>query len=233
MKNAAELTVEAGRPDTLTRGVLRAMKSHGVTRISINPQTMNDGTLRLIGRAHTAEEFLNGWRLARDEGFTNINADLIMGLPNETEAHAARTMDAMQKLNPESLTVHTLAIKRASRLKEELHQHELPDANETEKMLDVARSRCEEMGMKPYYMYRQKNSSGNFENVGYCKEGFECVYNAQITEEKQTIIALGAGGVTKIYYRESDRIERVFNVKEPGEYIRRIDEITERKKNIC
>jgi len=227
---AREFTVEAGRPDTLSREKLRAMKTCGVTRISVNPQTADDGTLNLIGRGHTASDVAESFELARAEGFTNINADLIMGLPGETERHARVTMEFVRRLAPEGVTVHTLAIKRASRFKEEFYSHGLPDRDETERMLGVARERCGEMGLAPYYMYRQKNSTGNFENVGYCADGHECVYNVQIIAEKQTIVALGAGGVTKVYYRPENRIERVFNVKDPGIYISRIDEMIERKK---
>ena len=225
-----EFTVEAGRPDTITREKLREMKNNNVTRISINPQTMNDSTLINIGRGHSAKDIINCFGLARGEGFTNINADLIMGLPGESAEHAMITMRAIEELVPEGVTVHTLAVKRASRLKEELAVHDFKSGAEIEKMLAVARESCEKAGMRPYYMYRQKNSPGNLENTGYARRGSECVYNAAIIEEKRTIMSLGAGAVTKIVYNSENRIERLFNVKEPGEYIKKIDEMIERKR---
>ena len=230
--NAYEYTVEAGRPDTITREKLRAMKIRGVTRVSINPQTMNDGTLALIGRGHSSKEYTDCVASARDRGFTNINSDIIMGLPGETAEHAIRTAEALGETDPEGIAVHTLAVKRASRLRGELSEHRLPDNAETGKMLAIAREHCEKMGMRPYYMYRQKNMSGNFENVGYSKKGYECIYNIRMTEERQTVVALGAGGATKIFYEPENRIERIVNVKDPGEYIKRIDETAERKRSL-
>lgn len=225
-----EYTVEAGRPDTITREKLRLMKAYGVNRISINPQTMNDKTLRAVGRRHTVEDIRRVYREAREEGHENINMDLILGLPGENAADVRNTMEEIAELAPDNVTVHTLAVKRASRLKEELNQHDMTTAETLEEMLNIAAEYAEKMGMEPYYMYRQKNMVGNFENVGYCHPGKEGVYNVQIMEEKQTILAAGAGASTKTVDPETDRIERVFNVKSIEDYIGRIDEMIERKR---
>lgn len=225
-----EYTVEAGRPDTITREKLRLMKQYGVNRISINPQTMNEETLRRVGRKHSVEDIRRVFREAREEGHGNINMDLILGLPGETPADVAHTLREMEALAPDNLTVHTLAVKRASRLREELEQYDMTAAEELEEMLALAAESAERMGMEPYYMYRQKNMVGNFENVGYCRPGMEGVYNVQIMEEKQTILAAGAGASTKTVDPSTDRIERVFNVKSVDDYIGRIDEMIERKR---
>lgn len=225
-----EYTVEAGRPDTITREKLRLMKAYGVNRISINPQTMNEETLRRVGRMHGVEDVRRVFREAREEGHRNINMDLILGLPGETPADLAQTMREIEALRPDNLTVHTLAVKRASRLREELEQHTLAMAETIEEMLGLAAASAARMGMEPYYMYRQKNMVGNFENVGYCLPGMEGVYNVQIMEEKQTILAAGAGASTKTVDPATDRIERIFNVKSVEDYIGRIGEMIERKQ---
>ncbi len=225
-----EYTVEAGRPDTITREKLRLMKQYRVNRISINPQTMNDKTLMAVGRKHTVEDIRRVFYEAREEGHENINMDLILGLPGENAADVRNTMEEIMKLEPDNVTVHTLAVKRASRLREELDQHDMTTAQTLEEMLDIAAEYAEKMAMEPYYMYRQKNMVGNFENVGYCHPGKEGVYNVQIMEEKQTILAAGAGASTKTVDPETDRIERVFNVKSIEDYIGRIDEMIERKR---
>ena len=225
-----EYTVEAGRPDTITREKLRLLKEYGVNRISINPQTMNDKTLRAVGRKHTVEDIRRVFREAREEGHQNINMDLILGLPGEDAADVRNTMEEIMKLAPDNVTVHTLAVKRASRLREELAQHDMTTAEALEEMLDISAEYAERMGMEPYYMYRQKNMVGNFENVGYCHPGKEGIYNVQIMEEKQTILAAGAGASTKTVDPETDRIERVFNVKSIEDYIGRIEEMIERKR---
>ncbi len=225
-----EYTVEAGRPDTITREKLRLMKAYGVNRISINPQTMNEKTLKAVGRRHTVEDIRRVFREARAEGHQNINMDLILGLPGENAADVRNTMKEIMMLAPDNVTVHTLAVKRASRLREELDQHDMTTAETLEEMLDIAAEYAKKMGMEPYYMYRQKNMVGNFENVGYCHPGKEGVYNVQIMEEKQTILAAGAGASTKTIDPDTDRIERVFNVKSIEDYISRIDEMIERKK---
>lgn len=225
-----EFCVEAGRPDTITKEKLSVMKEYGVNRISINPQTMNQKTLDLIGRKHSVEEIKEICWQAREMGYDNINMDLILGLPEETVKDVEYTMEQMQKLKPDNLTVHTLAVKRASRLKENFDLYTLTKAEELEKMLVVAGEYAKQMNMKPYYMYRQKNMVGNFENVGYCTAGKECIYNVQIMEEKQNILAAGAGASTKMVYQPENRIERVFNVKSVDDYILRIDEMIERKR---
>ena len=225
-----EYTVEAGRPDTITPKKLELLKQYGVSRISINPQTMNQKTLDLIGRKHTVEDIISVYHTARELGHKNINMDLILGLPEETPKDVEYTMQEIKKLNPENVTVHTLAVKRASRLKETLDGYNFTAKEDMERMLAIAGSYAESMGMYPYYMYRQKNMVGNFENVGYCKPNTEGIYNVQIMEEKQTILSAGAGSTTKLVYPDG-RIERIFNVKSLEDYISRIDEMLERKRN--
>lgn len=225
-----EYTVEAGRPDTITREKLRLMKEYGVNRISINPQTMNEETLKAIGRRHSVEDIRRVFYEARELGHENINMDLILGLPGENPGDVELTMEEILKLAPDNVTVHTLAVKRASRLKEEFDQHTLSTAEALEEMLAITAEYAKKMGMEPYYMYRQKNMVGNFENVGYCHPGKEGEYNVQIMEEKQTILAAGAGASTKTVDSETDQIQRIFNVKSVEDYIARIDEMIERKK---
>lgn len=227
-----EFTVEAGRPDTITEDKLKILKDHNVSRISINPQTLNDETLRLIGREHSVEMFLSAFEMARKTGHKHINTDIILGLPGEGEKEVTNTMEGLLKLDPESVTVHTLAVKRASRLKETLDKYTMTDSPKMDKLIGISRQYTEKMGMSPYYMYRQKNMVGNFENVGYCKENCQCIYNVAIMEEKQSILALGAGGSTKIVDTKTNQIERIFNVKSVDDYINRIDEMLERKKSI-
>lgn len=224
-----EYTVEAGRPDTITRQKLQILKKHNVNRISINPQTLNDETLKRIGRKHSVEMFKEAFNMARQEGHTHINTDIIIGLPGEGVKELEQTMKGLRELSPESITVHTLAVKRASRLKETLEEYTMADYDEIEKMLELSAEYTRAMGMEPYYMYRQKNMLGNFENVGYCKPHCQCIYNVQIMEEKQTIIALGAGGSTKLYNSKTNELERIFNVKSIEDYTGRIDEMLERK----
>ncbi len=228
--NIREFTVEAGRPDTITRDMLVMLRNNDVKRISINPQTMCEKTLSLIGRKHTPQDIIDAFRLAKDIGFETINMDIIVGLPEEGPKEVRATMEEIMKLNPENLTVHTMAIKRASRLKESLEEYSFTAQNTIEEMLSITRNYANCMDMHPYYMYRQKQILGNFENVGYSKIGKECIYNILIMEEKQTIIAVGAGGVTKICYPEENRIERVPNVKDLKEYIDRVEEMIQRKE---
>lgn len=225
-----EYTVEAGRPDTITREKLRILRHHNVGRISINPQTLNQKTLDLIGRNHTVEMFIDAFKMAREEGFKDINTDIILGLPGEGEEEVTNTLKGLKELGPESITVHTLAVKRASRLKETLGDYTMTDAGLMDRLLGLAAFFTDRMGMHPYYMYRQKNMVGNFENVGYAKEGYECIYNVEIMEEQQTILALGAGGSTKLVNSENAQIERIFNVKSVDDYINRIDEMIQRKE---
>ena len=229
VKNLAEFSVEAGRPDTVTPGKLRVIKKHGVTRISINPQTMNDETLVRIGRHHTGAETVAAFKLAREEGFDNINMDVIAGLPGETIDHFRYTMDEIAKLAPDGLTVHALALKRASRLSKDDEMKKDVAIAETEKMCEAGAAAAEAMGMKPYYLYRQKNCVGNNENVSYCRPGFESPYNIHIMEEDKTVIACGAGAVTKIVRNGGSFIERFFNTKSVDEYLVSLDEILRRK----
>ena len=226
-----EFTVEAGRADSITRDKLRVLKEFGVTRISVNPPTMNQETLNIIGRRHTVEQVEEAFRLAREEGFTNINMDLILGLPGETKEHVERTMEAVTRLCPDSLTVHSLAIKRASRLSLWIEENGIETLHNTDETMEIAAEGAARMNMKPYYLYRQKNMSGNFENVGYATEGNYGIYNILIMEEKQTIMALGAGTISKAVYPDG-RIERCDNVKDVALYIEKIDEMIERKRKL-
>jgi len=224
-----EFTVEAGRPDTIDEDKLIVLKNNGVDRISINPQTMNKNTLKTIGRIHTVEDIERTYYKAREIGFRTINMDIIIGLPNEGINEINHTLEKIEKLSPENLTVHTLAIKKSSELKQSIDEYRIKEDLVVD-MLKLARRYSEKMGLFPYYMYRQKYMVGNLENTGYCKVGHECIYNMQIMEEKQTIIALGAGGVSKIVYPRENRLERVPNVKNVDEYINRVDEMIDRKK---
>ncbi len=230
LNSLRELTFEAGRPDTITRKKLEILKKHGISRISINPQTASDETLKLIGRKHSTEDFINSFKLAREMGFRHINCDIIAGLPNEDENDFKNTLELLKLLNPESITVHTMCIKHGSYLDMKYDMYSPTKAEIVNNMLSLAKNYTSSMEMKPYYMYRQKNMLGNLENVGYCKDGHECLYNIYIMEEVQSIIALGAGGSTKLV--DGERIERAFNVKEVSEYINRIDEMIERKKKL-
>lgn len=224
-----EFTVEAGRPDTINREILEVLKKHGVDRISINPQTMNDETLQKVGRKHSVNDIIECFQLARELGFDNINMDIILGLVDENLEMVENTLKQIEKLSPESLTVHTLAVKRTSKLKENIDDYELTQFDEMTKMIDLSMKYAKKMGLNPYYMYRQKHMLGNLENIGYAKEGYECIYNIQIMEEHQSNIALGAGSITKFVYTDENRIERVENVKNLEQYIDRVDEMINRK----
>ena len=225
-----EFSLEAGRPDSITRAKLETAKSVGVSRISVNPQTMNDKTLELIGRRHTAKQIEVAFEEARNVGFHNINMDIIAGLPGENVSDFEYTLEKICKMAPDGLTVHTLSVKRAADLKRdakaELLKHDI-----TGKMLSLAQNAAKGMNMYPFYMYRQKNMLGNHENVSYCKEGLESPYNIHIMEEDQSIFAFGAGGVTKLC-KEIDgerKIVRSFNVKGVEDYMRRFEEMADRK----
>lgn len=225
-----EFTVEAGRPDTITKEKLEVLKKHNVTRISINPQSMNDITLEKIGRSHSVKEIIDCFNMARSMGFNNINMDIILGLVDEDLEMVENTLKEIEKLNPESLTVHTLAVKRASSLKENIDDYEFTRYEEMVKMIDLSMKYARKMNLKPYYLYRQKHMLGNLENIGYAKEGYECIYNIQIMEEKQSNYAIGAGSISKFVYLDEDRIERVDNVKNVEQYINRVDEMIEKKR---
>lgn len=226
-----EFTVEAGRADSITEDKLRVLYDHGVSRISINPQTMKQETLDIIGRRHTVEQVLEAYALAREIGFDNINMDLILGLPGETAEDVRNTIAKVTDLAPDSLTVHSLAIKRASRLSQWIQEHGVSTLRNTDETMEIAAAGAAAMSMEPYYLYRQKNMSGNFENVGYARPGKFGLYNILIMEEKQTIVALGAGSITKRVFSDG-RIERCDNVKDVALYIEKIDEMIERKQRL-
>lgn len=226
-----EFTVEAGRADSITEEKLEVLYRYGVTRISVNPQTMKQETLQLIGRRHTVEQVVCAFNMARRAGFDNINMDIILGLPGENEEDVRKTIREIEKLAPDSLTVHSLALKRAAAMQGWISEHGMASLHNTEEMMKTAEDGARRMGMSPYYLYRQKNMAGNFENVGYAKAGKYGIYNILIMEEKQTIVALGAGTITKRVYGDG-RIERCDNVKEVAGYIERIDEMVGRKKQL-
>jgi len=228
--NLKEFTVEAGRPDTITLEKLEILKRYGVTRISINPQTMNDETLATVGRKHTSAEIRSAVALARKCGFGNINMDIIAGLPGETFEMFARTVDEVLALSPENITVHTMCVKRTSDLNLDgnLKNFDLTVAETVERMVRFSRETLIQRSFLPYYLYRQKHILGDLENVGYAKAGFEGIYNIHMMSEIQTIIACGASSVTK-FVSASGEIERIFNVKEAIDYINRVDEMIERK----
>ena len=230
-RTVQEFTVEAGRADSITEEKLRVLYRHDVTRISVNPQTMKQETLQLIGRRHTVEQVIEAFRMAREIGFTNINMDIILGLPEETEEDVVHTIEAIKELDPDSLTVHSLAVKRASKLGKWIEENGITAYNNTEETMKIAAQGAKDMDMVPYYLYRQKNMSGNFENVGYSKEDKYGIYNILIMEEKQTIVACGAGTITKRVYPDG-RIERCDNVKDVGLYIEKIEEMIERKRKL-
>lgn len=227
-----EFTVEAGRPDTVTDERLAAMYNGGVNRISINPQTLNDAVLENIGRKHTAQQTLEAFELARKHGFKHINTDLIAGLPGDSTESFKSTLDRIIALDPESITVHTLAMKKSSALT--LNGIELyrEDASRTSAMLRYCENVLTSGGYHPYYLYRQSRMVGNLENVGWAKQGFDGLYNVYVMDETHTVFACGAGGVTKLKSGNNDYLERIFNFKYPYEYINRFDEIIRRKERI-
>lgn len=237
LSHLLEFTVEAGRPDSITREKLEVLRSHGISRISINPQTMKQETLDIIGRHHTVEQTVQSFLTARELGFDNINMDLIVGLPNENLEDVRHTMEQLEQLEPDNVTVHSLAIKRAARLNMFKEDYTNLKMENTWEHIEVTADYCKRMGLQPYYLYRQKNMAGNFENVGYAKEGKAGIYNILIMEEKQTIVACGAGASTKRVWTEPNpdgthRIERCENVKDVALYIERIDEMIERKRRL-
>ena len=225
-----EFTVEAGRPDSVDKEKLQILKEAGVNRISINPQTMHDETLQLIGRAHSVAQVRDAYMLARGVGFDNINMDMITGLPGEDLSHVKETLRQLGAMKPESLTVHSLAIKRAAHLNIEMERYRSLVRGSSNEMLRCVDDTCQRMGMEPYYMYRQKNIPGNLENIGYSLPGKECLYNILIMEEVQDIVACGAGASSKFAYPAQNRIERTENVKNIDHYIERIDEMIDRKR---
>lgn len=223
-----EFTVEAGRPDSITREKLEVLRAHGISRISINPQTMNQSTLDLIGRRHTVEQTVEAFHLARELGFDNINMDLIVGLPGEEYEQVEHTMKEVTALDPDSITVHSLAVKRAARLNMFKDQYKEMTFTNNQQIMEMTARYAYQAGHSPYYLYRQKNMAGNFENVGYAKPDSAGIYNILIMEEKQSILALGAGATSKKVTGEL--IERTENVKDIKNYVERIDEMIERKR---
>ncbi len=236
---AVEWTVEAGRPDTIDEGKLRMLRERGVTRISVNPQTFSDDTLMRIGRAHTGRETIEAYQLARKLGFDDINMDIIAALPGEGVADFAHTLDVVQNLAPDSVTVHSLAIKRSSRLHEQLavagNGYGQVSREGAAEMIAMARRRLTEGGWRPYYLYRQKYMAGNLENVGYAKPDKACLYNIGNMEETASVLALGAGAITKWLFDPKCRdlrIERAPNVRNIEAYIQRVDEMVQRKRDV-
>ncbi|MGN1413639.1 MAG: coproporphyrinogen dehydrogenase HemZ [Anaerovoracaceae bacterium] len=230
LSRTKEFTVEAGRPDTITEEKLRVLKQHGIMRISINPQSMKKRTLEFIGRSHAPEDILDAFHKTACAGISMINADVIAGLPEETPEDFKNTMETIIGLEPDNITVHTLAVKRASRLMDQDPDYHYRQGQIVSEMLEIGSRMLREAGYRPYYLYRQKHMAGSFENVGYCKGDTPCIYNIRIMEEQQTIIALGAGGISKVYFPEENRLERVPNVTNYEVYIDRMKEMLERKE---
>lgn len=231
LSNLLEFTVEAGRPDSITREKLEVLYKLGITRISVNPQTMNQETLDLIGRCHSIEQTREAFMLAREVGFDNINMDIILGLPGENAKMVAKTLEEIKELAPDSLTAHSLAIKRASKLGEWIEKNGREALNDTGDMMELTVECAASLDMEPYYLYRQKNMAGNLENVGFVQKGKDGIYNVLIMEEKQTIAAVGAGSITKLVL-PGNRIERSDNVKDVEQYLTRIDEMVERRRKL-
>lgn len=227
----SEFTLEAGRPDTITANNMKAAVRFGVSRVSVNPQTMNEDTLLRIGRKHTVDQVRQAFDAAREAGVPAINTDIIAGLPQEGLSDFLSTLDAIMKLSPENVTVHSLAMKRASRLTGENPNFHFEQAAVARQMIETGEGLLANAGYAAYYLYRQKHMAGNLENVGYCMPGTEGVYNVRIMEENQTIIALGAGGISKAYFPTENRLERVANVSNYQIYIERLEEMLKRKEN--
>ena len=226
LSHTKEYTVEAGRPDTFSLEMLDVLKNNNVGRISINPQTMNQKTLDKIGRRHSVEQTVEAFNMARKYDFS-INADLIAGLPDEMCEDFNYTLNELLKLSPDAITVHTMYLKRAASLISEFEKYRF--TSEVSDMMRLANDKMKSNGYEPYYLYKQKNTLGNLENVGFSKAGHECLYNIYIMEEVHTVLAMGGGASTKMVC--GDRIERIFNPKEAADYINRIDEIIEKKRN--
>ena len=231
LHNGCEYTIEAGRPDTIDEEKLALIREAGAARISVNAQTTCDATLQRIGRAHTAEDFFRKFELAKRFGFSSINCDLIVGLPGEDEAVFEKSLSEVMALGADNITVHTLAIKRASRFAEENEGAFIP-AETAEGIIESARAKLFAKGFIPYYMYRQKYMAGNLENAGYCLPGSECIYNVDIMEEVADILALGGGGISKRIFREEEKLVRAASVKDVYSYIDRTDEMIGRNREL-
>lgn len=230
-KNIKEFTVEAGRPDTITNEYLKMLNANNINRISINPQTMNDKTLQIIGRNHTSEDIISTFHMAKQIGFKSINMDLIVGLPGEGVKEIKSTLEEIKRLDPENLTIHTLSVKRGSKFKDTMDQYALEGQDILWDMLNETVKYAKDMKLDPYYLYRQKQTLGNFENVGYSKSSMECIYNIAMMEERETIIGAGMGSVSKIFLTEENKIKRVPNFKSLKEYMLRIDELVNNKED--
>lgn len=234
LSHLLEYTVEAGRPDTIDRERLIAIKNAGVTRLSVNPQTMNDNVLRAVGRKHSSQQVEEAFYLAREIGFDNINMDLIAGLPEDTPESFEHSLKRVLALNPDNITVHSLTLKRSSTLVEQgAAEENYRRRKETAKMVDTARRLICEAGYSPYYLYRQKNTVGSLDNTGYAKPGKEGLYNIFIMDETHTILAAGAGAVTKLKAPFGQQIERIYNYKFPAEYIERYEILKQRKERVA
>ncbi len=231
LSHLREYTVEAGRPDTVTPEKLRVLKQAGVTRISINPQTLSDAVLQHIGRQHTVAQFYEAFDMARKAGHSNINADLIAGLPTDTFDGISQTLEQLLALSPESVTVHTLSMKRASNLSLQ-KRADYRVADDAVNMVALSAERLPAAGYHPYYLYRQSRTVGNQENVGWAKAGFESLYNVYIMDETHTILGCGAGAVSKLKRPHTDYLERIFNYKFPYEYNTGLGEMLRRKEYI-
>lgn len=232
LSTVREYTVEAGRPDTVTREKLDTLLSHNVSRISINPQTFNDDVLKSIGRRHTAKQTVDAYNLARQMGFGNINMDFIAGLNSDTLDSFKQSIDTAINLSPESITVHNLALKSGAYLCTENELFDLTKRSLATQMIDYSYNRLTENAYNPYYMYRQSKSLGNLENVGYAREGYDCLYNIFMMDETHTVLAAGAGAVIKLKNPKTAHIERIYNYKYPYEYIKNFEQIISRKKGI-
>ncbi len=229
LSRCIEFTVEGGRPDTLTAEKLRRIREHGADRMSINPQTMEDAVLKACGRPHTARDILHRYQDAVDAGFSAINMDLIAGLPKDSFDGFCRSLDTVAAFNPANITVHTLALKKGADLFE--NPRDLPDFAEVSRMVDYANALLPKLGYKPYYLYRQKYMSGSFENVGWSRDGLDCLYNIYMMEETHTILSLGGGGMNKITFPDGS-IQRFHNPKFPEQYIAQIDSVLAQKEEL-
>lgn len=227
-----EYTVEAGRPDTITKAKLDTLLAHSVERISINPQTFNDGVLEKIGRRHTSKQTLDAYELAVKCGFDNINMDFIAGLNTDTAESFKYSLDTAVELGAKSITVHNLALKSGAYLVTENEFFDLSEKTQVSEMIDYSYDKLKANGYYPYYMYRQSKSLGNQENVGWCQDGYDCLYNVYMMDETHTVLAAGAGAVTKLKNQKSGHIDRIYNYKYPYEYLKGFDEIILRKQGI-
>lgn len=232
LSNLREYTVEAGRPDTVTKEKFDALKSAGVSRISINPQTFNDDVLKVIGRRHTSAQTIDAFNLARSCGFDNINMDFIAGLPQDDLDSFVNSIDKAVDMGAESITIHTLALKSAAYMATRESAFDVTDKIMTSNMVQYSAKKLTESGYYPYYMYRQSKSVGNLENVGWCKDGLDCLYNVFMMDETHTVFSVGAGAVIKLKDQKTGKIERIYNYKYPYEYVDGFDDIIKRKNRI-